>query len=157
MIETLIMDVDGVLTDGKMIYGCDGKMYKSFGVHDRDGLELISEYIKDIKFITADKSGFSITFARIIKDWGYDSSQLILVSANNRMQWFEDNTDFDRTAFIADGHFDAPILKRVKIGIAPNNATQYAKSSADIVTKSNSGSGAVYEACLEIIKIIEEL
>lgn len=157
MITQLILDVDGVLTDGKLLYSNQGKIYKVFGPHDRDGLKRISKYISDIQFITADKTGFSITEARIIKDWGYSKEQLHIVPEESRMEWFTTNCDLDKTAFIGDGINDAPILEIVKAGIAPANARIEARTAAKYVTPSKSGEGAVLDACLWLERIINGL
>jgi 3-deoxy-D-manno-octulosonate 8-phosphate phosphatase (KDO 8-P phosphatase) len=157
MITKLIMDVDGVLNTGHVVYSADGKMFKLFGPHDKDGLKIIKQYLSDITFITADITGWDITYRRIVTDWGYDHSQLVLVSEEDRMSYFENNCDFETTAFIADGYNDAPILKRVKLGIAPASARVEAKDAADYVTPSNAGSGAVLDACLYIERIINGL
>ena len=157
MITKLIMDVDGVLNTGHVVYSADGKMFKLFGPHDKDGLKIIKQYLSDITFITADLTGWDITYRRIVTDWGYDASQLVLVSEEDRMGYFEKNCDFETTAFIGDGYNDAPILKRVKIGIAPASARIEAKNAADYVTDSVAGSGAVLDACLYIERIINGL
>jgi 3-deoxy-D-manno-octulosonate 8-phosphate phosphatase (KDO 8-P phosphatase) len=157
MITKLIMDVDGVLSTGHMVYSADGKMFKLFGPHDKDGLRIVKRYLNDITFITADITGWDITYRRIVTDWGYDHSQLVLVSEEDRMSYFENNCDFDTTAFIADGYHDAPILKRVRLGIAPASARIEAKDAADYITPSNAGSGAVLDACLYIERIINGL
>lgn len=157
MITKLIMDVDGVLSTGHMVYGADGKMFKLFGPHDKDGLKIVKQYLSDITFITADITGWDITYRRIVTDWGYDHNQLVLVSEEDRMSYFENNCDFDTTAFIADGYHDAPILKRVKLGIAPASARIEAKDAADYVTPSDAGSGAVLDACLYIEQVINGL
>jgi 3-deoxy-D-manno-octulosonate 8-phosphate phosphatase (KDO 8-P phosphatase) len=157
MINKLVMDVDGVLNTGHMVYSADGKMFKMFGPHDKDGLKIIKQYFSDITFITADITGWDITYRRIVTDWGYDASQLVLVSEEDRMGYFEKNCDFETTAFIGDGYNDAPILKRVKIGIAPASARIEAKNAADYVTDSVAGSGAVLDACLYIERIINGL
>ena len=157
MITKLIMDVDGVLSTGHMVYSADGKMFKLFGPHDKDGLKIVKRYLSDITFITADITGWDITYRRIVTDWGYDHSQLVLVSEEDRMSYFENNCDFDTTAFIADGYHDAPILKRVKLGIAPASARIEAKDAADYITPSDAGSGAVLDACLHIERVINGL
>lgn len=156
MIKKLVLDVDGVLTDGKAIYSNLGKIYKVFGPHDKDGLKLIKTYV-DIQFISADKLGFPITHTRIVKDWKFPESCLHLVSEETRMQWFLDNCDLDTTAFMGDGIHDALILSKVKCGIAPANARVEAKSAAKYVTPSKSGEGAVLDACLWLERVINGL
>lgn len=157
MITKLVMDVDGVLNTGHIVYSANGKMFKIFGPHDKDGLKIIKKYTDDITFITADITGWDITYRRIVTDWGYREDQLQLVSEEDRMGWFENNCNFDTTAFIADGYNDAPILSRVKIGIAPASARIEAKNAAVYVTDSPAGSGAVLDACLYIERIINGL
>ena len=54
-----ILDVDGVITNGQMIYDKVGKKFKTFGPDDADALKVLQQYIK-IHFISGDKKGFSI-------------------------------------------------------------------------------------------------
>ena len=68
--KILIIDVDGVMTTGHFIYSAIGKLYKIFGPHDTDGLNLLKKKIK-ILFLTADKRGFKISKKRIKDDLGY--------------------------------------------------------------------------------------
>lgn len=157
MIKKFVLDVDGVLTDGKLIYNSQGKIYKVFGPHDKDGLKIISKYIPDIQFITADKTGYPITYARIVNDWKYEESKLHIVSEESRMQWFLDNCEMEYTAFMGDGINDAPILAKVKAGIAPASARIEARYAAKYVTPSNAGEGAVLDACLWLKKVIDGL
>ena len=58
--KIFILDVDGVMTDGKFYYSAEGKIFKSFGADDSDALGLLNKYIK-INFITGDKKGFPIS------------------------------------------------------------------------------------------------
>ena len=157
IINKLVLDVDGVLNTGHILYSSQGKMFKVFGPHDKDGFKIIKKYINDITFITADVTGWEITYARIVKDWNYDPSQLVLVTEEDRMGWFEKNCDFETTAYIADGYNDAPILKRVKVGIAPKSARIEARESAKYITPSEAGNGAVLDACLYLERIINGL
>ena len=142
-----LLDVDGVMTTGQFLYSQDGKEYKIFGPHDNDGLKLIKNKVK-IKFITADKRGYSITKRRIVDDMGFE---LELVSEKNRFKYIKENYGFQNVIYIGDGYHDAKILKECMFGITPRNARKEAKDAADFVTDSNSGEGAVLDACIEII------
>lgn len=157
MIKKLVLDVDGVLNTGHILYNKYGKTFKVFGPHDKDGFKIITKYLKDITFITADETGWDITYCRIVRDWKYRPDQLILVREEERLQWFYDNCDLETTAFIADGYNDAPILSKVKIGIAPNTARIEAKKAAKYVTPSDAGSGAVLDACIYLERVINGL
>lgn len=155
MIKHLVMDVDGVLNTGHFLYTEDGKFAKMFGPHDKDGLDLAKKLGLTIDFVTADATGFKITEARIVKDWGFDKSQLHLVRDGLRLQWLL-GTKYNplEIAYIGDGIHDVPILGYVKVGIAPSSARREAKRAANYVTPSPAGSGAVLDAVLYLEKII---
>jgi 3-deoxy-D-manno-octulosonate 8-phosphate phosphatase (KDO 8-P phosphatase) len=144
--RTFVLDVDGVMTTGQFLYSEAGKVFKIFGPHDADGLKLIAPHV-EIRFVTADKRGFPITRKRIVEDLGYP---LELVSERERAALFERELTYERTAFMGDGVFDAPILKRCLVGIAPQSARAEAKAAADYVTPSAAGCGAVLDACLHL-------
>jgi len=134
------------MTTGQFLYSQNGKEYKVFGPHDNDGLKLLKGKIT-IAFITADKRGFPITKKRIVDDMGF---QLELVLEENRYNYIKDNYGFQNLIYMGDGYYDAIILKESMFGIAPKNARKEARDSADYITESNSGEGAVLDACLEI-------
>lgn len=144
----LLLDVDGVMTTGQFLYSQAGKVYKIFGPHDNDGLKLIKDKVT-IKFITADERGFPITKKRIVDDMGFE---LELVSEQDRFEYIKENYGFKNMIYMGDGYHDVKILKESMFGIAPRNARKEAKDSADHVTESNAGEGAVLDACLEIIR-----
>ena len=62
--KVFILDVDGVMTTGHFMYSKDGKQMKVFGPDDNDGLGLLNPNI-EIRFVTGDKKGFSISNKRI--------------------------------------------------------------------------------------------
>ena len=81
--KIFILDVDGVMTDGKFYYSADGKIMKIFGSDDHDALSLLKPYIA-IHFVTGDHRGFEITKARIVDDM---IMRLDLVSTIKRIDW----------------------------------------------------------------------
>ena len=143
-----LLDVDGVLNTGQFLYSEEGKSYKVFGPHDNDGLKLLKNKIK-IEFLTADKRGFSIAKKRIVDDMGYE---LFFVTEGERIDYVKKNFDIDKLIYMGDGYHDASILKICKFGIAPLSARKEAKESADYITESNAGEGAVLDASLEILR-----
>jgi 3-deoxy-D-manno-octulosonate 8-phosphate phosphatase (KDO 8-P phosphatase) len=147
-IKNLVLDVDGVLTTGQFLYTKSGKYAKVFGPHDNDGIKFISKYLK-VYAVTADKRGLAITKKRVEEDMGIP---LAVVKEEIRLDWFRKNFDSKSTVYMGDGMHDAKIFKAVAYGIAPANAFYVAKEAADFVTKTNSGEGAVCEACLHILK-----
>ena len=142
----LILDVDGVFTDGKFLYGKNGKIFKVFGPHDSDAIKIIKNYY-DTSLISADINGFEISKKRAL-DMGLKIS---LVSEGERYNFFK-KIGFKKCIFMGDGHYDAEIIKKVYYGMCPDNALNLCKKNADFITKKRGGDGAVYEAVMHLIK-----
>ena len=145
--EYFILDVDGVLTDGKLYYSEKGKIIKAFSVDDHDALKFLQKFMK-VKVITADSLGFEISKKRIQDDM---KMELTLVGVRERKTWMSETFDLSKTIYMGDGVFDPLIFKEVMYSIAPNNALNETRSKANFVTKSKSGDRAVAEACLHIL------
>lgn len=148
MFKKIVFDVDGVFTTGQFLYTEAGKFAKIFGPHDNDGIKLIRQYL-EVEAISADKRGFDITKKRIGSDMGI---KLSLVSEEERVKYFMKEKDMDKIIYMGDGLHDIPIFKMVGYSIAPANAFYLTRESANFVTTSRSGEGAVAEACLHVVK-----
>ena len=87
--KVLILDVDGVMTDGKFFYDENGKSFKIFGPDDSDALGII-KHLLEVRFVTGDRKGFKISKRRIVDDMGF---KLDLVSTLKRLEWIEERYD----------------------------------------------------------------
>lgn len=143
-----ILDVDGVMTDGKFYYTEDGKVMKVFGADDSDALSLLKTFI-DVQFVTGDKRGFPISKARIADDMNYP---LDLVSTTKRADWIAERWDLEQVIYMGDGIFDHYVFEQVGYSIAPANADVYCLSKAQFVTQREGANRAVAEACLHILE-----
>lgn len=148
-IKNLILDVDGVFTDGKFYYTAEGKVMKAFGPDDHDALLLLKPHL-NICIVTGDRKGFEISKKRIADDMKF---RLELVSTFERVKWMRDN-GFNpaETIYMGDGIFDAAVFNEVAYSIAPANAFYMTKDKADFVTRSSGGDSAVAEACVHILE-----
>lgn len=146
--EVFIIDVDGVMTDGKMYYTASGKQMKVFGPDDHDGLSLVKPYL-DIHFVTGDKRGFPISKARIIDDM---KLPLDIVSTIKRISWIQERWEPKRVIYMGDGIFDHYVFSEVLYSIAPANSDFNALQRANYVTRRPAGERAVAEACLHILE-----
>jgi len=144
----LILDLDGVLTDGKFLYSKSGKSYKAFSVDDHDGIKLVQNFL-DVHIISADSRGFEISKRRVVKDMNLS---LTLVSIEDRLDWIKRNFGLDNTIYMGDGIFDKAIFQEVYYAIAPSSALKQVRRAADFVTTSKGGERSVAEACLHIAK-----
>ena len=146
--KVLILDVDGVMTTGQFLYSEAGKQMKVFGPDDNDGLGLLNPYI-EIRFVTGDRKGFSISNKRIKEDMNFE---LDLVSTIKRIEWIKERYNPKEVIFMGDGIFDHYVMKEVGYSIAPANADKTAKINANYVTERAGGDRAVAEACLHIMQ-----
>ena len=138
----VVLDFDGVFTNGNFIYSNTGKVLKIFGPHDSDGLKILKSSNFKVQIITADERGYDIS-SRRLQDMGYE---LNLVKEFDRFDWIKRNHDLDHLVYMADGIWDIKILKNCKFSICPFNAPKLVKSHCDFVTLSKGGDGAVLEA-----------
>ena len=142
-----ILDLDGVLTDGKFYYSQDGKYMKVFGADDHDCIDILKKYI-NIHVITADSKGYEISKKRIKDDMALE---IDLVSATGRVEWMAERFNLEKTIYMGDGIFDHLVFREVFYSIAPANALGSTKNKASFVTKNSGGERAVAEACMHIL------
>jgi 3-deoxy-D-manno-octulosonate 8-phosphate phosphatase (KDO 8-P phosphatase) len=150
--KVFILDVDGVITTGQFFYTQEGKAMKVFGPDDNDGLSLLQPYLQ-IRFVTGDRKGFSISHKRIVDDMEYP---LDLVSTIKRVEWIAERYDLDEVIYMGDGIFDHYVFEKVAYSIAPANGDYIAKEKANYITKRSGGDRAVAEACLHILETFFE-
>tara|TARA_B100000963_G_C22347994_1_gene545960 strand:- start:75 stop:578 length:504 start_codon:yes stop_codon:yes gene_type:complete len=146
--KCLIVDVDGVLTSGHMIYSENGKKYKLFGPDDSDALKIIDKFLKVI-FITADKRGYKISKKRIYDDM---KMNLLLVSNIDRLKILSKKFNLKECIFIGDGIFDHFTMKKSGYSITMADSLDHVKKNANFITKRRGGNRAVAEATLHILK-----
>lgn len=145
---SFVLDVDGVMTDGKLYYSEAGKVMKAFGPDDHDALSLLKPYLP-IHFVTGDSRGFNIAKARICDDM---QMPLDLVSTVKRLDWIAERWDPRMVVYMGDGIFDHYVFREVGYAVAPANADRLAHDAADYVTKRCGGDRAVAEASLHLLE-----
>lgn len=151
-IKLLILDIDGVLTDGRVIYANHGDELKCFDVHDGFGIKLILKSEIKVVIITAKKSRLN---QRRAKDLGVNK---IYQGAHDKLRVYEKvlkkyRMESPQACFVADDWMDIPVLKRVGLAVAVANALPEVKSAAHYVTKKAGGRGAVREVVNIILDV----
>lgn len=150
-IRVLILDVDGVLTDGRLVYGPAGEELKLF--HVQDGLAIVEAQRAGL--VVAVISGrASPAVSRRMADLGVlevhqgsDDKQTILDALLRRR-----GVGPGEAAYMADDLPDLPLLRRVGLALAPANAAAEVKRVAHWVGRRAGGEGAVREAVEAILK-----
>lgn len=154
-IKILLMDVDGVLTDGKMYFlpGQNGAMveFKAFHSLDGIGLRLLNQFGVLTGVITGRESPGTEERARNL-GMGY-AYQGFLSKLDPLREILKDTgLKEENAAYIGDDWTDIPVLKRAGLAFAPANALPEVKAASHFITKKEGGAGAVREACDFILK-----
>jgi 3-deoxy-D-manno-octulosonate 8-phosphate phosphatase (KDO 8-P phosphatase) len=152
LINYLILDVDGVLTDGSIIIDDLGNETKHFNVRDGHGLKLLMRAGIDIILITGRTSQVVEHRAR---ELGITE---VYQGAKNKVEILEEifrknNISGESVAYIGDDIVDIPVFKKVGLSVAVADASEHARKSADYISKSNGGQGAVREICEMILMV----
>ncbi len=147
--EYFILDVDGVITNGQMIYDKFGKKYKTFGQDDYDSLKIIRKYIK-VYFVSGDKIGFNISKKRV-EDMGFKIKYL---PVDIRQDWLDKTFGLKNCIYMGDGIFDHLIMRKSFYSIAPNGCLDHVRRSANYITKKKPAQRAVAEAVIHLLKVI---
>lgn len=143
-VRLLLMDCDGVLTDGKLYFSEEGEVLKVFHVRDGQGLALWH------------KEGFfsGIISARESKIVKLRAEELgvkfLLQGVKNKVEALEricsqSSFSLEEVAFIGDDVVDLEVIRRVGFSAAVADAVDEVKNSVDFITKNKGGFGAVRE------------
>ncbi len=143
-IKYLVLDVDGVFTDGSVYFNAEGESLKKFDMRDGMGLEILRE--SGIKIIVMTSENSEIVASRMKKlkinnlYLGVKDKFSLLKSIAISKQ-----EQFSSFAYVGDDINDLANLCSCGWGFAPSNATEIAKSYADIVLKNKSGDKSIRE------------
>ena len=150
-IKVFIIDIDGVMTDGRIVYGLYGEELKFFDVQDGFGITLLNRAGIRTVIITAKKTRIVRHRARDLKvSKAYQGHMDKVVPFNKTLKRFRVKPE--EVCFIGDDLIDLPVLKRVGFAVAVPNAVEEVKSCAHLITSRPGGRGAVREVCDLILK-----
>ena len=150
-IKLLVLDLDGVITDGTVTISESGEEHKSFAYQDLDavtkarvfGLKLAIVTAEDTKIVNTITNRFSIK--KVIK-----GSKDKLMSIKRLAKDY--NLSMNNICYVADGDRDALALKEVGLSFCPANGTDIAKLASKICLENKGGNGAVREVIDSLIK-----
>jgi len=150
-IKLLILDVDGVLTDGGIIYDDKGSETKVFNVKDGLGIRLLMEAGIHLGIVTGRRS--NALYSRC-KDLGIN---LIYDGVENKIDVLDallhqTGVSAEEVACIGDDLPDLSLMKIIGLSIAVKDAHKMILDNADMVTSAKGGHGAVRETCEAILK-----
>ncbi|MEM9648096.1 MAG: N-acylneuraminate cytidylyltransferase [Bacteroidota bacterium] len=149
-IQHLILDVDGVFTDGRIVYNAEGEFSKTFDMRDGMGLEIIRQHNVNVMVMTSENSE---TVAQRMKKLKIAD---VFLGVKDKFSFLENlrneqNLSPQEIAYIGDDVNDMANMLRVGWSFCPANATKPIKQIADITLNNASAQGAIREACEFII------
>ena len=154
-IKLLLMDVDGVLTDGRIynIPDPEGKMVETKGFDSQDGIALHWASWKGIRtgVISGRNSPATVERARQCNMTYVYQGHIEKIPILEEIL-AKAGVDRSEAAYIGDDFTDVPIMRRVGFAVATANARPEAKAAAHYVTRAPGGDGAVREAIEVILK-----
>jgi N-acylneuraminate cytidylyltransferase len=145
-IQYLVLDVDGVFTDGSIYYNEDGEFAKKFDMRDGMGLEILRENNVEVVVLTSENSKL---VAQRMKKLKIEKTFLGIKDKYSFLKQFLalKNSSFGAVAYVGDDVNDLANICSSGWSFAPANAINIVKAHADIVLTNSSGNGAIREAC----------
>ena len=151
LIKIIILDVDGVLTDGRITIGSDGTEYKNFDAHDGYGITRALEL--GMKFAAISGRSSTVTDVRMkklgVKEVYQNQMDKVRICRKLKSKYRLKDSEI---CFIGDDEFDLPLLSKVGLSAAPKDAMKSVLKEVDYVASKGGGRGAVREVVDKILR-----
>ncbi|MBT0654713.1 KdsC family phosphatase [Geomobilimonas luticola] len=150
-IKLLLLDIDGVMTDGRIIFDSNGVESKFFNVKDGHGIKMLQRAGIEVGIISGRES---IVVTNRAVELGIDRVfQKSLDKLTPYLRILDDTGLADeQVAFMGDDIIDIPVMRRVGFAAAPADAVEDVFPYAHFVARNRGGWGAVREICDLILK-----
>jgi 3-deoxy-D-manno-octulosonate 8-phosphate phosphatase (KDO 8-P phosphatase) len=141
-VTLLLLDVDGVLTDGTLVYDADGRELKAFSVRDGHGIRMLQEAGIEVGIITGRRSAI---VARRARELGIAVVRQGVTEKRAVWQTLlqEKSVTPEQTGYVGDDLLDVPLLRAVGFAAAVGDAEACVQAAADFVAARAGGHGAV--------------
>ncbi len=149
-IKILISDVDGILTDGKILVSDNGES-KFFHVEDALATSLLNLAEIPVSFISARVSDATSVRLNELKIKHYFQGYLNKVKALDKIIDIY-NLNYEDVLYVGDGFVDIPVMEKVGFSITVPNAHLEVKEQADFITKKSGGTGVLVEIVRYILQ-----
>lgn len=150
-IRLLAMDVDGVLTDGRLYFDSEGRELKAFHTRDGYGLKALQGFGIHLALITGRRSPMvTERAAQLGIEWVYQGR-------DDKLEAYLDvlgkaGIEPDQVCYVGDDWLDLPVLTRVGLAVTVPDADEEVRNRAHFVTTRAGGHGAVREVCDLILR-----
>jgi len=155
-IRLVIFDVDGVLTDGRLYLADDGNEFKAFHSRDGHGMKMLQNQGVAVAIISGRRS---LAVERRMADLGID---YVYMGVQDKLIAFQDllqrqGLDPAQVAYVGDDVIDLPVMSRVGLAIAVQDADPFVRRHAHWQTPSAGGRGAAREVCELLLEALGRL
>ncbi len=145
-VRLLVLDVDGVLTDGKLYFLADGGEAKAFSTLDGQGIKMLKNSGVAIAIITGrtstivERRADNLGITHLVQ--GREDKRVALDELLSTLQ-----LSYDQVAYLGDDLPDLAAIRCVALGVAVANANSFVRQHAQAVTALRGGEGAAREFC----------
>ena len=147
----MLLDVDGVLTDGRLYYDHDGERLKVFDVRDGLGIKLLQKVGLKVGILSGRETE---SLAARARDLALDA--LVMDRSDKGPAFAEflarEGVDPERVGFVGDDLVDLPVIRRCGLSFSPADAVAEVREEVDRVLENRGGRGAVREACELVLR-----
>jgi 3-deoxy-D-manno-octulosonate 8-phosphate phosphatase (KDO 8-P phosphatase) len=145
-VRLMIFDVDGVLTDGTLLYGPQGEELKAFSAHDGHGLKMLAASGVQCALLSGRRSAAVATRAAEL------GIQTVFQGIEDKLEIFQQliaqqRLTAQQTGYMGDELVDLPVLTRCGFACAPHEAPEAVRARVHYVAEAAAGRGAVREVC----------
>lgn len=143
-IRLVVLDVDGVLTDGRLYYGVTGEAMKAFDIRDGHGIKLLMKAGIDVALLTARSSGIvaerarELGITRVLQGQSDKAAGFASLLAQTRV-------GAESAAYMGDDWPDLPVLRQVALAGTTADACAEVRAAAHWIATREGGRGAVRE------------
>ena len=151
-IKTFIFDIDGVLTDGKVLINSDGELLRYFDT--KDGYAIKCALIKGFK-VAIISGGKNEAVRERFQELGVLD---IYLGAHHKLEAYQDllnnyNLNPEEILYIGDDIPDIPVMEKVGLGCCPADAVSDVKAMADYISHKEGGKGCVRELIEQVLRV----
>ena len=150
-VRLMIFDVDGVLTDGTLLYGPGGEELKAFHAHDGHGLKMLAASGVACALLSGRRSA---AVAQRAAELGIED---VLQGFEDKLGAFQEllksrNLKPEQTGYMGDELVDLPVLTRCGFACAPREAPEAVRARVHYVAAAPAGRGAAREVCELVLR-----
>jgi 3-deoxy-D-manno-octulosonate 8-phosphate phosphatase (KDO 8-P phosphatase) len=150
-VRVLLLDVDGVLTDGRLLYLPDGQEARVFNGRDGLGIQLLRASGLKVGMLSGKQ-------VEVIRRRGEELGvELLLLGIEDKVAAFDQALEklgvkAEEVCYVGDDLPDLPLIRKAGLGCAVADAAPEVRANANIILRANGGQGAVREVCERLLK-----